>query len=281
MDYWARKLVLVCGGAVMIPCVLLRTMREVSFLSIFGMSASVIAVIVCIVFSISHRVDHPDVKYTDINYSLFPSAFAAITLSFAGHSTIPSIEKHSASPQSFQGVINVAYIILLALYLPTAIFGYLAFGDDVTSPVLCKFPQSNVVVTITKVIVAIHCIAAYPVLMNVVFQELDDNFSAIREMLPVRVVVRVLIVSTTAMVAYFVPYFAAFMTLIGAACISMMVFVFPIVFNLKLRGHLLPWWEKVFGFFVMVVGLTGGSIGAYQAIRDINHLVTSHASPNA
>jgi amino acid permease len=85
----------------------------------------------------------------------------------------------------------------------------------------------------------------------------------------------------TAAIAYFVPYFAQFMTLVGALCITVLVFVFPVIFLWKLTWPSLSRWEVAFGVLVMVVGLLGGGIGVYQAIDSLVYNLVHNVSPNS
>eukprot|EP00301_Raphidiophrys_heterophryoidea_P009114 c1343_g1_i2.p1 GENE.c1343_g1_i2~~c1343_g1_i2.p1 ORF type:complete len:268 (-),score=70.32 c1343_g1_i2:174-977(-) len=265
-------------------------MKEVGFLSLFGMFASCLVVVVCLAYSIDHKAQGAHSEYTTIDYKLFPSAFSAITLSFGGHSVMPTIESHTAGPAQFLPVVNAGFFVLMSMYLPTAVIGYWAYGNDVYSPILCSLPRSAVIPTISKVIVAFHCLAAFPILMNVIFTELEGFLIGSRDSepqsgaMPVyvsRSLLRAFIVSLAGVVAFFVPYFPEFMTLVGACCITMMVFVLPIVFNFRLRGHLLGFPEKIWGVLILITGLVGGINGAWQGMRDMVHLFTTHASPSS
>ena len=73
--------------------------------------------------------------------SQFASAFAAIVLSFGGHAVFPTIEQHMKQPKQFRKVFDMSYIILVVLYLTTALCGYLVFGGNTYSPILCNFPR--------------------------------------------------------------------------------------------------------------------------------------------
>jgi len=76
------------------------------------------------------------------------------------------------------------------------------------------------------------------------------------------------VLATTA-VATFLPYFAPFMTLIGAVCIGMIVWLLPVVFYWRICGGEISCARKALGVIIVVVGLVGGSIGAVQAVNDI------------
>lgn len=74
------------------------------------------------------------------------------------------------------------------------------------------------------------------------------------------------------MTAAFVPLFPQFMELVGALCLSMIVFVLPVIFDWKLRslnGEKISLLSKVVGPVIILVGAAGGTIGTVQAVRGI------------
>ena len=109
--------------------------------------------------------------------------------------------------------------------------------------------------------------------MNALVLELEDGLGLhtfgkpLTARLFYRSLLRTLIVGATALVAVFVPYFAQFMTLVGALCLVMIVFILPVVFYWKLREVTLP--EKLWGALICAAGALGGGIGCVQAIHEI------------
>lgn len=53
------------------------------------------------------------------------------------------------------------------------ILGYQTFGDNTYSPILCNLPHSGVITIIMKLLIATHVLCAYPILMNVLCQEME------------------------------------------------------------------------------------------------------------
>ena len=97
------------------------------------------------------------------------------------------------------------------------------------------------IVRVTKLLVALHLMTAYPILNNVVVLEFEDtckinnprHSSMVQFWL--RSIMRTGIVAGTVVVALSIPYFADFMTLVGALCLTMIVFILPVIFNWILR----------------------------------------------
>eukprot|EP01061_Rhynchopus_euleeides_P005862 TRINITY_DN14986_c0_g1_i2.p4 TRINITY_DN14986_c0_g1~~TRINITY_DN14986_c0_g1_i2.p4 ORF type:complete len:113 (+),score=40.03 TRINITY_DN14986_c0_g1_i2:167-505(+) len=85
-------------------------------------------------------------------------------------------------------------------------------------------------------------------------------------------------------VAYYVPYFDDFMSLVGALCVAMMVFVLPCAFAIRLHEkerdvgprstNELLWYAWL--ALIMLVGVVGGGIGAQQSVKSLIDDVKNH-----
>lgn len=292
---WTRIWTGVSLAVVCVPVVFVKTLKEISLVAGIGATASMLTVLVTVILSMvlypissSSPVPFPDafqntsfthVNHTTINFGNFPSAFSGIALSFGGHAVFPSIEEHMSSPRKFGKVFDFAYLALMASYLLVGCVGYATFGNLTYSPILCNLPRNTSTVmgtinTITKLIIAVHVLCAYPVLMNVVVNEIEGG-AGIVSFLP-RVAMRTLCLGVTGVVAIFVPFFPDVMELVGALCLTMIVFIFPVLFSLKLRSDVSAL-EKAWGVAICAVGIFGGGKGTYEAILNISHKLASGA----
>merc|ERR1719502_1504442 len=134
----------------MIPVVGVKTLNEIAPLAAFGLLASFCLVVQVVTFSaVLHPITNETVAAHDlpvpsnftygsvedpvghatVNYADFPSAFAAIVLSFGGHAVFPSIEAVMRRPAQFPRALDASFAALLILYVATASAGYWAFGD--------------------------------------------------------------------------------------------------------------------------------------------------------
>lgn len=182
-----------------------------------------------------------------------------------------------------------SYVALLVLYVSTAVAGYWVFGDATVSPILHNLPNDDTalgfIARVTKLLIALHVMTAYPILNNVAVREFEDTCGianprhSAHMQVVLRLVMRFCVVAGTVVVAIYIPYFADFMTLVGALCLTMIVFILPVIFNWILRDRRLaegvegetglPILEKVWGVIVIVAGAAGGGIGSYQAVQSI------------
>ena len=179
------------------------------------------------------------------------------------------------NPHFFAKTLNKAFVILIILYLITAIAGYATFGDITFSPILCNLPREDDItgrfVQVTKLFVAFHVLTAYPILMNALVSEVECKVPFFRSTVP-RCIERTTLVGLTCLISVKVPFFAPLMTFVGAGCLTMIVFVLPVIFNFRLRtmkNIKIGVIEKVAGSAVVVCGIIGGSIGVAQSTNDL------------
>ena len=302
---WTQNWTVVATAVMLVPMLLLRSIGEIAPLSALGMSASATTVVVVVACSlllapIGAASDVPldpafaasnatSVTHQAYVVATLPSAFAAITLSFGGHAVFPSIEHDMVRPGSFARVLDASFAALVVMYLAVAAVGYGVFGDEVYSPILCNLPRSTstaigAIGAATKLLIALHTLCAYPILMNAAVLELEALCDVDRVKWPAwrrlaaRTCLRTCCVLGTGAVALFVPYFAEMMTLVGAMCLTAIVFVLPVVFSFKLRGAAMGPGERVVGAFAATIGACAGAVGSFQAVQSIVEKLASGAA---
>ena len=84
-----------------------------------------------------------------------------------------------------------------------------------------------------------------------------------------RILLRLSAVGLTCFVAIMVPFFPDVMSLVGAMCLTMIVFILPVFFSFRLRGQKMSLIEKVWGICIVCCGSIGGLIGTIQAFQSI------------
>ncbi|KAG1076498.1 hypothetical protein G6F42_025495 [Rhizopus arrhizus] len=74
--------VIICSAIVTIPFVFFKSMKEVGFLSAFGMLATVIVVLIVLVMAIKNKPNHVNVHHDPVIWDQFPIALSSIVFSF-------------------------------------------------------------------------------------------------------------------------------------------------------------------------------------------------------
>jgi amino acid permease len=283
-DIWGEKDVLsqkmwvvVTGLLVSLPVFVFRTIGELKIISFLGVAAvgAVVAAVVVQAMITDSAGSLPD-THTDV---LLPkgllSAFSAMSLAFAAHAGLPTIEASMKEPKKFTRSFNLAYLVVMLLYLPVAVFGYAIFGSAVESPILKSLPE-NWVRRASTATITLHVLLTYPILMTLMLTELEGFIGLqpkVFAYLPKRSALRGVLVFMTMGVAMFVPYFSIMMDLIGAVCVIMTVFIMPTLFYLKLRARTTL--QRILPVMVCAVGMVGACAGAAQATISLVHKISS------
>jgi proton-coupled amino acid transporter len=71
------------------------------------------------------------------------------------------------------------------------------------------------------------------------------------------------------MVAWLVPDFGAFLSLVGSSICTVLGFILPCWFHWKVMGNELPNWQVGLDLFLMVGGGVFGVLGTYQSITSL------------
>eukprot|EP01059_Diplonema_ambulator_P016671 TRINITY_DN2838_c1_g1_i1.p1 TRINITY_DN2838_c1_g1~~TRINITY_DN2838_c1_g1_i1.p1 ORF type:complete len:471 (+),score=104.78 TRINITY_DN2838_c1_g1_i1:53-1465(+) len=297
---------IICSFLVAPPTLLLADVDALSFTSALGGIVTILVVLGVAILGLSDDSSSA-VKggHTMIDVQNFPVAFSTVILSFGGHSCFPTIQHSMATigvgKRRFTRVLDFSFLTLLAFYLPTAVIGYAVYGDQVESPILSSLPSTGVAGnfnTALKLFMVVNVLLTFPILQHVMIAEAEGNLGLLRDdgrymtsgdvpQIAKRFGIRFCLLFTSAIIAYFVPYFADMMSLVGALCVMMMVFIFPCVFAIKLNedDRTEPLTRNDYLWFawlglIIITGLIGGGIGAEQAMKQLYDDIKNGTDPD-
>ena len=267
-----REWIILCGGLIWIPFILLRTLKEVSIVSLFGALASVLLVIIIIGLGLSDQSSKTKPSHDFIHFDSLATSICIIAFSFGGNFVYPEVEQSMKIPSKFPKVLRKAMIIITLMYLISSITGYAVYGNDVQSPITESLPK-GLINTICKIVVTIHVLLACPVLMTTFALDieraahLDKIDESMNEYIQ-RIALRTASIMGVSLLAIVIPFFKDFMTLVGAMTNTMLIFIFPVIFHYKIFGaQHVSIWEHIFRGFIISMGIFSGVIGGWQAIK--------------
>ncbi|KAJ9056582.1 hypothetical protein DSO57_1031525 [Entomophthora muscae] len=272
-----KLLVVISGLVVMVPFALLKSLKEVTILSVFGALCTVVVVIAVVVQG-AIDVGQSDLPSTEpYVLSGLPLSFSTICFSYTGNVVFPHVEGTMKNPRSWNRVVTLSIVFVTALYIVTGVAGYACYGDNVMSPVLNSLPK-GVMSSMGYVLITLHVILAAPIYLCSFALEQErwlgidrSHMSASKEFL-LRVLFRSSIVVILTLIAMFLPYFSDLMGLFGAVSGALVVFLIPVTCHYKLFGwrHRTP--LQHFGALVIltvgVFGLVLGTSSSIQALSD-------------
>lgn len=266
---------IICCGIIAIPYVLIKSMKEVAWMSAFGALATLVVVIIVLVCAAIDRPNHMNAHHDPVIWDMFPIALSTISFSFGGNVVYPHVEASMKSPRDWPKVIAGGLSTCAVLYIVTAVTGYLVYGNEVLSPVYNSIP-AGAAQTVAIVIITLHVLMAAPILITSFSLDLEEmfditaeRFGKVKEFL-VRAFLRLLIMVVVGVIACVVPHFGALMSLMGAFANCALIFIFPVAFYLKLTGvRNKPFYQLLWCLFTVILGIVGLIFGTKEAIQEL------------
>ncbi|GBC05893.1 hypothetical protein RclHR1_00650012 [Rhizophagus clarus] len=217
-----KSWIFICASLMCIPFVMLKTMKEASWLSILGTISTMMVVFVVFITSLVELPNNRDKhEHQFINPRNIPIALATVFFSYGGNIVYPHIESSMKHPRAWPKVLSSATATVTIFYLLVCIPAYATYGDTTLSPIYKSLP-SGLVVLITVLMISIHILLALPIYQTAFALEIEEYLSInittlgkSREFM-YRAITRILTVLFTVYIAITFPYFADVMSLLGA-----------------------------------------------------------------
>ncbi|TKR67635.1 hypothetical protein L596_023755 [Steinernema carpocapsae] len=262
----------------LIPILLLCTIRHLKVLAPLALIANivyVVAVAIVIFYLISHLQPSNSLPAVG-DWRNFPLFFGTVVFAFEGVAVVLPIENQMDQPQHYispNGVLNTSCLIVLALYMATGFFGYVAFGDAVKDTITLNMP--NTVFYQTLKIMFVGCILiSYPLQFYVPMERVEKWIS--RKIHPERQTfliyfVRYSMVVFTCLLAELIPHLSLFISLVGAFAATFLALVFPPAIELLCcyaKGKL-NWKIWLKNSLLLVFALIGFTTGTYASLVEI------------
>ncbi|CAO3639904.1 unnamed protein product [Cunninghamella echinulata] len=262
------------------PFIIVKNMKEVALMSIFGVVATVIVVVIVLVVACVDQAHFTQemfqkVQHAPVIWDQFPVALATISFSFGGNIVYPHVEASMKNRNAWPKVCAAGLGTCALMYFLIAIPGYYIFGDKVESPIYDSI-SDGVPKTIAIILMTVNILVSSPILLTSFSLDCEEMANVTVERFGkwgefgIRAVFRIIIMVVVGVIACSVPLFSALMSLIGAFANCLLIFVFPVAFYLKLTGFRnKPIYELVWCGLIVVLGIVGLIFGSRSAILDL------------
>ncbi|GAB6032356.1 hypothetical protein CHUAL_010997 [Chamberlinius hualienensis] len=293
-DYWYQQtscIFILIIAVVLTPFMWLGTPKDFWPIAV---GAAVSTAVACVLIVIRSAIDYnrsasvfeqPDnstvvvpheVVYPTPTFSSFCLAFGTILFSYGGASTFPTIQNDMRDRTLFSKAVAIAFSGIAMLYLPVAGVCYVLFGNKIKSNILATLTHGPDVILV-QVLMAAHLFFAYVIIINPFCQEFERIFKIPNRFGWKRCLVRSCIMVCIVFVAETVPNFGSILSLVGASTITLLTFVFPPLFYMKLvdkkstewRNRRVKLGERIFLWCLIILGMSGGAVSTYHAILKI------------
>ena len=140
------------------------------------MFATGLAVVLIIYGSAAdYNTCHPTRQMPDFKITNYFLAFGTLTFAYAGHSSFPTLQHDMKRPSEFSKSNFMGFLIVVLLYIPVCLVGYLSYGnslrDSVINSIQIKWIQQTVNICIT-----LHLILSLTLVFNPLNQEFEEIF---------------------------------------------------------------------------------------------------------
>ncbi|KAI7833913.1 transmembrane amino acid transporter protein-domain-containing protein [Kickxella alabastrina] len=273
-----------------VPFTLLKSLKEITVSSVFGVLTAMFTVIVLAVTALKHPYTEsyhlPSFdsapKHTFIIGAGIPSALASISFMYAGAVSFPHIEGNMKKPKQFGWMMFLANALVCGAYLLSAVPGYLAYGDQTLSPILNNLPNLPVVNAAT-ILIILHVVCAAPVMLvaanlelELVFGVMQEKMGKLKEFLW-RLFMRSLTIGILLAVSIAIPYFGEVIDLVSAISTTVVFFLVPVFCYVKLFGwNRIPRYELLLCFILAAVGAVACIWGLIDAVKSLKSAVQNN-----
>ncbi|XP_046553447.1 amino acid transporter AVT3B-like isoform X2 [Haliotis rubra] len=259
------------------PLCLLTLLRHLSSLSISSLMAqcsNLMAFAVVFWFDFEH-LNNIEIHPKNMSIRGFPFFLAIAIYCYEGAGMILSLESSLAVEvrHKFRKFFITTMVIVTSLYISFGACGYLSFGPETNQIITLNLPKGQSI-DFSMIVKSFLCIAlycTYPVMMFPVMKILerytitdaDKNYWKGN-------ILRACMVLCTGVVVMMIPNFANLMALVGASCCTLLAFILPGIFHLRIFNQSLSWTQKLTDIALIAIGVIGTLVGSIDAINRLN-----------
>ena len=185
--------------------------------------------------------------------------------SMEGVGLVLSLQASYQQPQKFGMLLSTTLGVISLFMVLFGAAGYWAFANDTQAPITLNL-ASHWSATFVKLALCLGLYLTYPIMMFPIWNIWETWQPRLQTDHQSRRWLRSALVVASATVAYCIPHFGKFLSLVGSSICTLLGFVFPCWFHLQVLGKELPWWQYILDIIVLVGGCIFGILGTYQSV---------------
>lgn len=260
-------------------CAFLKTMRRVSWLSLWCSVAHMLINVIIIIYCLTLvKQWQPEAVRIQPDIWTVPISLGIIVFSYTSQIFLPTLEGKMVKRERFGCMMHWTHIAAALFKAGFSYIGYITWGESTQEVITNNLP--TVLKVIVNIILVAKALFSYPLPYFAAVEIIEHGFFGIQEkaIFPTcyrdnmsikwwGIGLRMLLVLFIMIMAIFVPHFALLMGLIGSFTGTMLSFVWPCIFHLYLKWRVLPWYIKVWDFVIIFLGVLCGTMGIYYSFR--------------
>lgn len=261
------------AAAVVLPSTFLKSLSQIAWLSVIGISALLGTAAVILWYGATHHSqwDLKSLLFWDTQGFLI--SLGIIMFSYGSAPIVPSVEESMADRSKFGRALALAYIAAVLFKLTFSIFGFLSFSFATDEIVINNLPN-NLPHIIVSVVFVVSCLFSYALPLLAVFQCIEDSNTYFLLQTKVRLPrfvcfagLRVLFVSVTLLAAAFIPHFGFLTSFFGNLSLPLFNCILPCAAHLFLRKKDLSCWQKALDYIMILFGVLVSIFGTFVSAK--------------
>jgi len=263
--------IVILACTLVVPVILLRTARLLSYLSAVGTLATVVVVssvlFAALTFgditdylSLTNSIFTTTTHHVNFTPSGLPVGLGIVAFCFSGHAIVPSIYSSMKNPQHFERVVDFSFATVLLACIVVASSGYYMFGDFVEDQITISLAHTvtngQLAIQALTWLMVLTAFSKYALTMFPLSLGMEEIVSPYihndTTMDVVSAIIKLLLIVLSLCVAIFIPSFSSLCSIVGMTCTMTISVMFPAAAYLKLFGDHISFFNK-FGCWVFVI----------------------------
>ncbi|XP_014241956.1 vesicular inhibitory amino acid transporter [Cimex lectularius] len=262
-------------GIFLVPLAFLKSLHHVSTLSFWCTMSHLVINVIIFAYCLTELPDWgwSKVKW-ELDFENFPISLGVIVFSYTSQIFLPTLEGNLIDRSKFNWMLDWSHIAAAAF---KSIFGYvcfLTFQND-TQQVITNNLDSAGLKAMVNLFLVIKAVLSYP-LPYYAASELIEKSIFSGDVLPTiwnldgtlkiwGLTFKVGLILSTVLMAISIPHFAILMGFIGSFTGTMLSFIWPCYFHMKLKGHEMTSKQLAYDAFIIFLGFLFAVIGVYDS----------------
>ncbi|XP_076462094.1 vesicular inhibitory amino acid transporter-like [Babylonia areolata] len=267
----------------LLACAFLTSLRKVSWLSFWCTVAHMLINLIILIYCFT-QAGHWHWREVKLRIDIWtlPIALGIIVFSYTSQIFLPTLEGNLIDRGRFACMMHWTHIAAAVFKAVFSYIGFLTWGMGTKEVITNNLPHPSFKIVVNLILVA-KALLSYPLpffaaaelLQTALFQGryctwfpscLDDT----GRLKVWGLALRLLLVLFTTVLAIIIPHFTLLMGLIGSFTGTMLSFVWPCYFHLKIKWYSLGWPDRILDIGIIFLGFLFGSVGMYYSAHALS-----------
>jgi vesicular inhibitory amino acid transporter len=197
-------------------------------MAVGAMVCTAVACVFILVSMLAYRKKEDKHEPSPVTFNSFSTSLGTMFFAWGGSAMFPTIQVDMRQPHKFHIAVFIAYAFLLVFYVPVSVVGFAVYGSNVDDNILKNLPE-NFFRYAVEILITGHLATAFTIVLNPIFQGLEDLTNVPKHFCWQRALARSLIVLFLAFMALTIPHFGPILSFIGGSTVSILGFILPVV----------------------------------------------------